>query len=95
MIAIACLVISLALPKTAKILVPVAAICFVASAFIILVDGICEFADSSRPWAYGINLIAVSLIIIGLVFGLIRYAFLLKPDFGKNKPASKAPQTTE
>jgi len=48
---------------------------------LILSEGIRCFVFDGRPWAWGINLIAVSIIIMGLSFGLIRYSYLIAPDF--------------
>jgi uncharacterized membrane-anchored protein len=44
---------------------------------LILVESIAAFTNTNYSWAYGINLIAVSLIIFGLGFGLMNYAPLL------------------
>ena len=85
LIAIVCLVVALALPKSAKILGPVGLCAFVALALLVLVEGVRVFAVKSqsgaRPWAWGINLFAVTIILLGLAFGLIRYSYLLKGNF--------------
>ena len=95
MIAIACIVVSLAAPKTAKILGPIAAIAFVISGLLLLAKGIDVFVDPNQKWAYGINDIAVSLIILGLAFGLAVYAFLIKPGFGEKKTTPNASEQSE
>lgn len=86
MLAIVCLVLSLAFPKLAKILGPSAAIALAVTGLIAGIEGIVAFTDSTMPWAYGINLIAVCAIILGLSAGLIEYAWLLKPGVGEKAP---------
>lgn len=79
------LVASLALPKSAKILGPVAFFAFVVSGLLVGTEGIMNFVTNTRPWAYSINLIAVCLIVLGLAFGLSKYSYLLDPDFKGKK----------
>jgi hypothetical protein len=86
-IAIVAIIMALAFPKAAKILGPVAVFAFIALGLLILAEGIYAFTPAGtgaaypRPWAWGVNLTAVALIILGLAFGLMRYSYLLKPDF--------------
>lgn len=84
--AIVCLILSLALPKLAKIFGPAAAIAFAITGLLILALAIHVFTGSSQSWAYGINDIAVSLITLGLAAGLVVYAWLLKPEVGEKQP---------
>lgn len=87
MIVIVAIVLALALPKTSKVLGLVAICAFIAVALCILIDSISTCTPAStggsypKAWAWGINGIAVFLILIGLAFGLLRYSYLLKPDF--------------
>jgi hypothetical protein len=87
LIAIIAIVLALALPKTSKVLGLVAICAFIAVALCILIDSISTCTPAStggsypKAWAWGINGIAVFLILIGLAFGLLRYSYLLKPDF--------------
>ena len=71
--------------KRKDLLGPVGLCAFVALALLVLVEGIWVLAVKSqsdaRPWAWGINLFAVTIILLGLAFGLIRYSYLLKGDF--------------
>jgi hypothetical protein len=86
LIAIICLVLALAFPKFGTILGPAAAIVFAITGFLCLSEGIEAFVANNRSWAYGINLIAVCLIILGLAAGLVEYAWLLKQDIGEKDP---------
>lgn len=87
MIGVIAIVVALAFPKAAKILGPVAVFAFILSGLLLLSEGIYAFTPAGtgaaypRPWAWGVNLTAVALIILGLAFGLMRYSYLLKPDF--------------
>jgi hypothetical protein len=76
MIAIICLIFALAFPKAAKVLGPAAAIAFAITGLMALVEGILAWTMSSLPWAFGINLVAVCLIVLGLAAGLQVYAWL-------------------
>jgi len=78
-----------------KILAPVAVIAFVISGLLILTEGIYFLVKGTHAWAYSINLIAVCLIILGLAFALVVYAFLFKPGFGQKKPNAEAASTEE
>lgn len=90
LIATVCIVIALAFPKFSQIFGLVAVIALMISGILILVESIAAFTNTNYSWAYGINLIAVSLIIFGLGFGLVNYAPLLvskseaKSDFIRN-----------
>jgi len=87
MIAIVAIVMVLAFPKATKILGPVAVFAFIALGLLALIEGIYAFTPAGtgatypRPWAWGVDLTAVALIVFGLAFGLLRYSYLLKPDF--------------
>jgi hypothetical protein len=76
MIAIIYLIFALACPKAAKVLGPAAAIAFAITGLMALVEGILAWTMSSLPWAFGINLVAVCLIVLGLAAGLQVYAWL-------------------
>lgn len=84
--AIVFLILSLVLPKLAKIFGPAAAIAFAITGLLLLTLAIHVFTGNSQSWAYGINDIAVSLITLGLAAGLVVYAWLLKPEVCEKQP---------
>jgi hypothetical protein len=85
LIAIVFIILALAFPKTAKYLGPAALGAFIVSALLILFDGFLLLAYSDYPWAFVIDEVAVTLIVIGLAFGLMDYSFLLSPAFEEQK----------
>jgi hypothetical protein len=50
----------------------VAIIAFVIAGLLILVDGIVVLVTGMRSWAYAVNNIAVSIIVMGLAAGLTK-----------------------
>jgi hypothetical protein len=86
LIAIVCLVLSLAFPKVATILGPVSAIAFALIGFMNLGEQIERCVTQQSSWAYVVNGAAVCLIILGLSAGLVEYSWLLKPGVGENQP---------